>query len=178
MKESAKINSYTSAREKNLFRTDSKLWFSFFVSIILMVIVFEISFVIYKSRIDYKTTDYSAQIKTLKAEIAVFEENIQLIKSQEELNKKIISKNVSVSASIEKLLALIPDSIYLDDAFIDKEAVVLKGHTPSKQIFDFFLLPVLKSVFKSVEVSFFPSQNGWLNFQAKCFSEKDGLYEE
>ena len=171
-------NSFVNPRPKCFFVSDTKLWFGFICIIVLIFVLLFWGLVFLDAKINKSSDKHIQEAEILEQKIVVLEENIRLIKSVEDLSQKLMIKNTLISQNIEKLFSLVPDSVYLDDAFIDKKNVVLKGHVPSKQIFDFFLLPVLKSVFNNVETSFFSAENGWFSFETKCFVEKEDIYEK
>ncbi len=170
--------SFIKPREKKLFRLDSQIWVLFLFLVSSLYIVVQIIFVIMKGYIEASTIDYIERKNELDQKIYVLEENIKLIKAQEELHGKIIDRNKIVADSVSSLFELVPDSIYLTETVIHKDKLILKGFTPSKEVYNYMLLPPLKSIFSKTKTGFFPRENGWYSFVSESSSEKESIYEK
>lgn len=174
------MNKYSliKSRPKKLFRLDSQLWMGFIALITVMYIVVQVIFIIMESSVESSTMDYLERKDELDKKIYVLEENIKLVKSQEELGGQVHDRNAIVADSVSSLFALVPDSIYLNETEIYKNKLVLKGYTPSKEIYNYLLLPPLKSIFTETKTWFFPMDNGWYRFVSESHSEKESIYEK
>ena len=57
-----------------------------------------------------------------------------------------------------------PDSVTLNNVFLDKNLLIIKGVTPSKDTYQLLMEAPLKSIFSSSSTTFYQMPNGWLNF--------------
>lgn len=171
------LNSFIAPRKKHIFRTDTKMWIGFVIVLLFFYIIIEALFSIIAIKHNYKEKGYIEEKTKLDAKSYILEEKIRLAKSQEALSKAVFAKNINIAQSIKDLFALIPESIYLNRVNIQKQKVTIKGHTPSKEVFNQFLLPPLKSTFEKTIVYFYPLKNGWFSFDVECFSKNGEFYD-
>lgn len=174
------MNKYSliNPREKKVLRQDSKLWAVFVILLFGLYFLIYSVFVIMVTAVDYQTDSYNEERVLLEKKIKRVELNIDFVKSQEELSGKARDRNKIVADSVASILELIPDSIYLNEAVIEKNKLTIRGYTPSKEIYNYLLLPPLKSIFKETKTSFFPMDNGWFRFVSVNESEKESIYEK
>ncbi|WP_235605098.1 hypothetical protein [Campylobacter fetus] len=57
-----------------------------------------------------------------------------------------------------------PDAITLNDVYIDTNSLIVKGLTPTKDVYKLLLEAPLKSIFNSSSTTFYQLENGWFNF--------------
>ncbi|MCV6607238.1 MAG: hypothetical protein OIF32_03415 [Campylobacterales bacterium] len=165
-------------RYKRLVRLDTQLWIGFTTLIFGVFFLMQTGFAIMQAAVDYSTKNYEEERIEIEKQIQRVELNIEFIKSQKELGEKVGDRNKIVSESIVGLFDLVPDSIYLNEAVIEKDKLILRGYTPSKEIYNYLLLPPLKSIFTTTKTSFFPMDNGWFRFMSVNESEKESIYEK
>ncbi len=170
--------SYIKPREKKVIRLDTQLWFGFMSMLLGIFFLVQTSFAIIQTAVDFSTESYNEERTDLEKKIARIEENIKFAKSQKELGLKVAERNKIVAESVKNLFELVPDSIYLNEAEITKNKLVLRGYTPSKEIYNYLLLPPLKSIFTTTKTSFFPMDNGWFRFISINESEKESIYDK
>lgn len=170
-------SSFIAPRSKNIFRTDFKLWFWFFVSLIFIFTLMLVGANFYQKSIDKTSQEFLDKKGLLDAKINLIQENIAFLKSQEALQQDTNNHNKVISKSLEKLFNMTPSSISLNYLLIDKNKIIIKGKTPSKAIYNNYFLSQLKSIYEDVDTSFFPLKNGWFNFSVICSSKESDLYE-
>jgi hypothetical protein len=165
-------------RIKKVIRLDSQLWVGFTLLLVAIFFLMTTIFAIMKTTVDYSTDSYNEERAVIEKQIVKIEESIKLVKSQKELGNKVYDRNKIVADSVSGLFDLIPDSIYLNEVVIDENSLILKGYTPSKEIYNYLLLPPLKSIFTITKTSFFPMDNGWFRFKSENESEKESIYDK
>ncbi|EAJ6150567.1 MULTISPECIES: hypothetical protein [Campylobacter] len=73
-------------------------------------------------------------------------------------------KNKTLLKSIQNLFALVPKDISLDEVLMENNSLILRGITPSKEMFALLLETPLRSIFSSSQVSYYQLENGWYRF--------------
>ena len=169
--------SLTHARSKQLLKTDSKLWLMFTATVTLLILFIEGMFTIQIYSFESRTESYKEQTQTVREQIQKAQEAIAFVKLEGQLGQEVQGKNMVLKESIRNLFDLIPDQIYLTEAKIEANLMELKGYTPSKEVFEFLLLPQLKSIFSKTSTLFFPLPNGGFRFVSINYSEEDVIYE-
>lgn len=157
-------NSYIQARAKHLLSPEIKLVFFFFgVSIFLIFSTY--LFLLYKTY-DYRNA--TAEIEKLQSElnisIATMNEQIDFISIESQHSEQVFTSNTILKESITNLFDLIPEHITLSKAFLDSNALILYGVTPTKEVYEFMLHAPLRSIFHRTYSSFYPLDNGWYRF--------------
>lgn len=85
-------------------------------------------------------------------------------------------QNTSLTNAIQNLFDLIPEQITINSISLTDQSLIIKGITPSKELYTFLLDPSLKAVFAQSRVDFFVLPSGWYNFVSvnKITSSKGG----
>lgn len=158
------IYSYTTSRKKSAFTQEIQLLLSFF-SITLVMLFLTYAFLVYKNHIFLGDKNYNIIEKIdLEKSLDIMEVKITYIEKQELLSEKIYTQNRVLKDSITNLFDLVPSRITLSQAKLLKNGLILYGITPNKDIYNFMLQAPLRSIFHRTYSSFYPAQNGWLNF--------------
>lgn len=156
--------SYIKPRTKEVVSAELQLVLLFFtISIVMLfltygflklkIYTFEQSIV----RIEEKKVD-------LNNAIAKMEHQIYIIELESDKAEKITTENSVLKESIKNLFDLVPDRITLSQVDLKKDALVIYGTTPSKEVYEFLLQAPLRSIFNSTYTSFYQLENGWLSF--------------
>jgi len=87
-----------------------------------------------------------------------------LLKQRRDSANEIAASNAVLKQSLRNLLDLVPSSITLTEISMDKSSLIVKGTTPSRDIYNMLLATPLKSIFSTSNTSFYQLDNGWLNF--------------
>jgi len=165
--------SYITPHKKSPFTEEVQLLISFF-SITIIMLFSTYLFLLYK---DYnfqkdKNQLLNTQVK-LKENIADMQIKIEYINKQEALGEKVQTQNTVLKDSISNLFDLVPQRITLSQAKLLKNGLILYGITPNKEIYNFMLQAPLRSIFQETYSSFYPAQNGWLNFVSTNYMHDD-----
>ncbi|MFP4486374.1 MAG: hypothetical protein ACLFOC_05400 [Campylobacterales bacterium] len=156
--------SFITPQEKKIFQDNTKVWMGLFALSIMMLLVFNLF-------LSYKQSD----MELLKEENELIEkESVQKIASGRELletlnkdknfGEKVLTDNDVLKESLENLFELIPDQITVNETRMESDTLVIKGITPSKDVYEFLLAVPLKSIFSSSKATFYRLPNGWYNF--------------
>ena len=165
--------SYIKPRKKSALTQEMLLSFTFF-SITLVMLLLTYLF------LAYKNYAYVSDTILLKDERALLEKSIEKMKSeivfiekQRAFAQKVTTQNSVLKDSITNLFDLVPQRITLSEAKLLENGLILYGVTPSKDIYNFMLHAPLRSIFHRTYSSFYPAQNGWLNFVSTNYTDKE-----
>ena len=169
--------SYITPRKKSVLTPEFKLVYTFF-SITLLMLFITYAFLLFK---DYTFANNVAVIEEKKSQIvlklAQMKENISFIKKENILSQSVRTQNTVLKDSITNLFDLVPERITLSRAVLEKNALILYGITPNKDVYNFMLQAPLRSIFHRTYSSFYSLENGWLRFVSSNYTDKDVLAE-
>ena len=165
--------SYIKPRKKTPFTTDVQLITTFFsISIIMLLATY--AFLLFK---DYsfakERQELVASRLALEKSIEDMDNKIAYIKKQKAVAQKIHTQNMVLKDSIANLFDLVPERITLSRAELLKNGLILYGVTPNKDVYNFMLQAPLRSIFQKSYTSFYPAQNGWLQFVSTNYINED-----
>ena len=165
--------SYIKPRKKTPFTTDVQLITTFF-SITIIMLLATYAFLLFK---DYSFTKERKELVTsrlaLEQNIEDMDNKIAYIKKQKAVAQKIHTQNMVLKDSIANLFDLVPERITLSRAELLKNGLILYGVTPNKDVYNFMLQAPLRSIFQKSYTSFYPTQNGWLQFVSTNYINED-----
>ena len=172
------IYSYVTPRKKSAFTQEMQLLVSFF-TITLLMLFLTYAFLVYKNYAFVEDKNYKVvEKKSLEESLEKMTEQISYIQMQELLSEKIYTKNTVLKDSIANLFDLVPTRITLSQAKLLKNGLILYGITPNKDIYNFMLQAPLRSIFHRTYSSFYPAQNGWLNFVSTNYIDEMEISDE
>ena len=156
--------SYIKPRVKKVMSTELQLVLVFF-SISAMMLFLTYGFLKLKIytfeqsivRIEEKKVDLNDAILKMQHQISVIEQ-------ESDKAEKITTENSVLKESIKNLFDLVPDRITLSQVDLKKDALIIYGTTPSKEVYEFLLQAPLRSIFNTTYTSFYQLENGWLSF--------------
>jgi len=145
----------------------AKIWL-FFV-IVTISILFGFNMILnYKiSVFEKKIKVNSKKEKEFIKNISLYKRKISLINSEKKFFEDVKTSNNLLEGSLKSFFALIPEKIVLTKVILNKNSLIIFGLTPSKDIYNFFLAPPLKSIFAKSVVDFYLQDNGWYRFVSK-----------
>lgn len=159
-----KSYSFIKPKLKPIFSAITKIW----IFLIVLAVFF---FVILASFISYSTfyINNNSQIEQKRydekfQEIEQIKFDTQKLINDRDLILGVYSSNEMLKKSLKNLLDLVPDSITINDIFLDKDELIIKGQTPTKNAFNLLMEAPLKSVFSKTTTEFYQINNGWYNF--------------
>ncbi|CBG39509.1 membrane protein [Helicobacter mustelae] len=163
--------SFIEAQPKRIFSRIVEIWWLYIFLALGVIGVFYIVLNIQVEIADHEMDGYGKRL-------SFFEEEIQKITAKHkraELELNIIKSddidNYIIKDGIINFLNLIPDQITINYIQIDSDALVIKGITPSKEVFKYLLQNPLKAIFDQSEVTFYMLSNGWYKFVSESHSQ-------
>ena len=156
--------SFITPEPRPLLSIFSKLWLSLigFVFVVLLVANF---FIVYKNYSTKKNIEFLAnEQKELSQKIVTTDEISAKLAVQIDSANDIFTSNSILKQSLHNLFDLVPDSITLEEVFMDKNSLIIRGITPTKDVFNQLLASPLRSIFTTSNPSFYQSKNGWYGF--------------
>lgn len=156
--------SFKKAELKPILNKFNKLCFYFLIFIIVVILFFAV-YIKIKQGLAYNEAE-EARINS--------EKTIELIlkhKNELALNKEYIAlvddisaSNINLKKSIKNLFDLVPDSIVLNEVLMEQKSLLIKGITPTKEIYNNLLQTPLQSIFETTKTNFIQLKSGWYNF--------------
>lgn len=156
--------SFIKPQKKPIFSLFSKIWMLFISTVVLLFAAVNL-FVELKSSSSRNETQISKQKQDqIKEQIKQTDELTALLKQRRDSANEILASNAVLKQSVRNLLDLVPSSITLNEIAMDKNSLVVKGTTPSRDVYNMLLATPLKSIFNTSNTSFYQLDSGWLNF--------------
>ena len=156
--------SFIKPQKKPIFSLFSKIWMLFISTIVLLFAAVNL-FIELKSGSLRNETQISKQKQDqIKEQIKQTDELTALLKQRRDSANEILASNAVLKQSVRNLLDLVPSSITLNEIAMDKNSLVVKGTTPSRDVYNMLLATPLKSIFNTSNTSFYQLDSGWLNF--------------
>ena len=156
--------SFIKPQKKPIFSLFSKIWMLFISTVVLLFAAVNL-FVELKSGSLRNETQISKQKQDqIKEQIKQTDEPTALLKQRRDSANEILASNAVLKQSVRNLLDLVPSSITLNEIAMDKNSLVVKGTTPSRDVYNMLLATLLKSIFNTSNTSFYQLDNNWLNF--------------
>ncbi len=168
-------HSFIKPRRKSVITPDVRLVLIFF-SITLVMLVGTYLFLSYKSyAFANKTLAIKAQISDLNQSLYCYEDEITFIQREQHRSEQVFTSNTVLKESIKNLFDLVPERITLSRAMLEKNALILYGVTPNKDVYEFMLQAPLRSIFHRTYSSFYPLENGWYRFVSTNYLDEEEL---
>lgn len=156
--------SFIKPQKKPIFSLFSKIWMLFISTVVLLFAAVNL-FIELKSGSLRNETQISKQKQDqIKEQIKQTDELTALLKQRRDSANEILASNAVLKQSVRNLLDLVPSSITLNEIAMDKNSLVVKGTTPSRDVYNMLLATPLKSIFNTSNTSFYQLDSGWLNF--------------
>ena len=156
--------SYINPRSKQVISDEMQVVLLFFTISIAMLFL---TYGFLKLKI-YTFEESVVRIETKKVELKnstlKMQHQIQIIEQESDRAEKVVTENSVLKESVKNLFDLVPDRITLSEVELNKNSLVMKGTTPSKEVYEFLLQAPLRSIFNNTYTSFYQAQNGWLSF--------------
>lgn len=164
--------SFTAARPKQIFSKIVKIWwFYIFVSLVVML---GFSF-----NLDLQTQEHNRKAQEMLKRQAFYQDQIGKINQDRErleyelqMTKNSEINNIVIKSAIDNLLSLIPDQITINLIEIQKDALIIRGNTPSKEVFRYLLQDPLKAIFGESRVNFYMLSNGGYEFVSESKADQ------
>ncbi len=156
--------SYIKPKSKQVISDEMQLVLLFFTISITMLFL---TYGFLKLKI-YTFGESIVRIETKKVEFKnstlKMQHQIRIIEQESDRAEKVVTENSVLKESVKNLFDLVPDRITLSEVQLNKNSLVMKGTTPSKEVYEFLLQAPLRSIFNNTYTSFYQAENGWLSF--------------
>ncbi len=160
------MRSFIKPRKKRLLDRMSALWLSFIILVSIGLIVFGV-IIHYKSSFYIKMLDsLQHQNATTSKEVTNLSKKVMLINSQKKIYDEVEKTNDVLKVSMKNLFDLIPDQITLTSVVMERNSLLLKGYSISKEAYTLLLQPPLKSIFTKSEVKFSKMKDAKVEFES------------
>lgn len=156
--------SFIKPQKKPFFDLFSKFWLLLIATSVLLFAIVNLV-VELKSNSLLNDVQISRQKQEqTKEQIRQTDELTALLKQRRDSANEIAASNAVLKQSLRNLLDLVPSSITLTEIAMDKNSLIIKGTTPSRDVYNMLLATPLKSIFSMSNTSFYQLDSGWLNF--------------
>lgn len=171
--------SFTISKEKYILSPVTKVWLLYFCLSGIFGAIFVFRIIFQTSELNREQIMMQNQQAFLIGEIAKVNANIARTNFEIHAVKNVQLENILMRDSLQNLLNIVPAQITLHSLDMRDGELVIKGVTPSKEIFIFLLQDPLKAIFGESDVGFFELNNGVYEFTSKSkmsafFTEKSG----
>ncbi len=169
--------SFSTPRPKHAISGEIRLALFFFTISIAMVVM-AYGFLAYKThQFQEQHQSFGVTLQQQEAEKKAIDKRITIIEAEIKKSEQIATNNTVMKESIRNLFDLVPDTITLTRAVLDKNSLILYGVTPNKEAYEFMLQAPLRSIFHRTYTSFYPIENGWYNFVSTNYLEEESIAE-
>lgn len=149
--------SFTTPLQKSIISRSTKIWICLLLLSVVMIYA-------YGKYINDKTNALNLAMQVIESNIDKQNKNIDRLKYEMNFNDVNINYNKGFESALLKVFALIPDQVTITYLSLEEKRLVLKGTTPTQQVYSFYLGTSLKTIFDKSNVDFIPLTNGWFNF--------------
>ena len=156
--------SFIKPQKKPIFSLFSKIWMLFISTVVLLFAAVNLFVELKNGSLRNETQIFKQKQDQIKEQIKQTDELTALLKQRRDSANEILASNAVLKQSVRNLLDLVPSSITLNEIAMDKNSLVVKGTTPSRDVYNMLLATPLKSIFNTSNTSFYQLDSGWLNF--------------
>ncbi|TLD96765.1 hypothetical protein LS71_003945 [Helicobacter jaachi] len=156
--------SFIRPKPKSIFKRYTKIWI--FYSILAVVCIFAFAKVLERQSVAKMNEQMriEEQIQDLKLKSIVIRDYIERLDYEVKLGKQLQLRNKMLQEGLVNLLKLIPEQITAKSIEFDENMLIMRGLTPSKEVYKFLLEAPLRAIFTQTRVEFYPLVSGWFNF--------------
>ncbi len=149
---------------KPIFSIFTKLWVAIIVATILMLLAANAVIKVQTLLSDKTNSQRQASYDELSVQISDIREQISLAILHRDAALDIYTANAALEQSLKNFFDIVPDTITLNEIYMEQSGLTIKGQTPSKNAFNLLLEAPLRSIFTSTQTTFYALPSGWLNF--------------
>lgn len=164
--------SFTAVQPKRIFSKIVKIWWFYIFLSVFLIGAFSINLKIQTGQSIKNSKDMVQKQDFYYQQIQKVQSNQKRLEYELLVIKDDITDNMLVKDAIDNLLNLIPDQITISLIEIKDQSLVIKGNTPSKEVFRYLLQDPLKAIFGESKVSFFMLSNGGYEFVSESHTEQ------
>ena len=156
--------SFIKYEPRKLLSAFSRLWILFICGVITVLLSASLVITYKNYLLGKNTADLAVQQENLSARILQIDRANELLDERTGYGVDLYASNTILKKSLQNLFELVPNSITIDEIRFDRTSLIIKGVTPSKDVFNQLLASPLKSLFTTSHTSFFRTDNGWFSF--------------
>lgn len=156
--------SFISPNRKFFLSSIAQSWVACFIASILVVVMIWFLLDWQIERFLQYSKQIQQQIKQEQSHQDILNQNLSFLQLQIQKIQEAQQQNISLTNAIQNLFELIPEQITINSISLTSQSLIIKGITPSKELYTFLLDPSLKAIFSQSRVNFFILPSGWHNF--------------
>lgn len=156
--------SFTVPEEKHIFSDVTRAWHAVYFLTFLTISGYALFLIYSTDMMEEKRNEFVAEKVKLTEAMNEQSRKLKIFKKRDSIVGTVMDSNASLQDSIIRFFNLVPKQILLTDMLIEKDSLVLKGITPSIEIYKNLLEAPLKSIFNVTKVDFYKTLNTWTNF--------------
>lgn len=158
------IYSFIKPNIKRVVQYDTRIWWGFILSMSTIMLIFNFFIQTKYEQIELEIKNNKEMQNNALANIKDLQNKIEYFEKQVIVYDDIYINNNIFADSIKNLFALIPDQIILESVTVRENDLLIKGKTPTKDVYNYLLKTPLKSIFSSSEVNFYLGKDNWYSF--------------
>ncbi|ANV98218.1 hypothetical protein BBW65_05120 [Helicobacter enhydrae] len=156
--------SFIAPQKKAIFSPLSKTWFLYIFLMLLVIACIWLILNIQTMRIGSQTEMIEAKIVKQRERNQTLVSYDQILRTRIQELKTLQSNNAKLVTAIHNIFGLIPEQITINSISLTSKNLVIKGITPSKELYLFLLETPLSAIFSESRVDFYVLPSGWYNF--------------
>lgn len=156
--------SFTSPQPKRILLKITRIWL-FYVALTFGILLFFTAFL--QMQRDYmlkKALESEQKKQELLVQITAFKGALDYLSFETSFADELKGQNGMLSESVKNLFELIPEPITLQSVEMERDQLIIRGMTPSKETYSFLLEVPLRSIFHESRADFYALPNGWFSF--------------
>lgn len=156
--------SFIQPKPKAIFKRATKIWCAYTLLAVACIFGFTevISYQKTQKIMEYAKTQDAIQETRLKS--VVVRDYIERLNYEIKVGERVQAQNQRLKDALANLFNLIPDQITVRSMEVEYNTLVMKGLTPSREVYKFLLEAPLRAIFTQTRVEFYPLASGWFNF--------------
>lgn len=170
--------SFIRPQKKHIISKLSKIWIFYSIASVAVLAAYIGVVESQKLYMQIQTEENIQRKHNYENQIALAQKELATSQDKSAFAEQIQAQNARITKTILNLFDLTPDQITLNSIEMQTDRLILKGVTPSKEIYSFLLEAPLRSIFHESRVDFFPLANGWFNFVSVSRSYDLNIPEE
>lgn len=156
--------SFTKPLKKTIISKLTKIWLFYITLSAIMIYALGSYLTLQRYNLEANLKNTESNINERDDNSKIITNNIKRLEYEISLDKTNTNYNIALKDALSNILNLIPDDITITQLVLEEKKLILKGTTPTREIFAFKLQAPLKAVFTTSNVNYFQLPNGWYNF--------------
>lgn len=158
--------SFTTPQPKYLLEANTKAWLMSYGATLLVVLAMMGIISGKAGQMQERTQELESRRAELVQKIMQADEDMAQMEQQRKFGEEVYGSNGMLKESVRNLFELVPDQITLTQVTLERNALIINGITPSKEVYNFLLAVPLKSIFNDSKAEFYLMPNSWYSFES------------